>query len=414
MAQAVHLNTLTSARTGTPQGKTLVVSRCFAPDPGGIQDYAYNRCLHDPDRLIVLTATTSSLDRRFDQAQAFPIHRWPVPKDLRRFFSQTGAIGSILKQGYYLIAEFISSLQLYARYRYRYIEWCHGYDFPVVLLLSYLLPVQVFIYLHGDDLLCPLRNPVLRLLFEWTLNRSQGIACNSQFTRDYLTENFQVDVPIHILHPMIRPEKLGGQRVLDSATELRQTIRDRYRIPATAVVILTVGRLVRRKGFNRVIDNLPQLQAAGLDVYHLICGRGPMETELRTQARRLGVEHRVLFAGYVADDELASYYAACDIFAMPTFFDVDARSIEGFGIVYLEAGYFGKPVLASRVGGVVDAVQHESSGLLVNPNSDAEVSQALLRLCQDAELRDRLGRNGQVRSTRQTFWRALYGELAEA
>ena len=135
-----------------------------------------------------------------------------------------------------------------------------------------------------------------------------------------------------------------------------------------------------------------------------------MEPELRSLVSRNGVEKRVLFAGYVPDNQLAGYYAACDLFAMPTFFDAKAKSIEGFGIVYLEAGYFAKPVIASRIGGVVDAVHHGESGLLVDPNSAAEVTHSLLRLCKDQQLRERLGRRGQELTDRKSLHRLVYSD----
>lgn len=385
----------------------LVVSRVFPPDTGGIQDYTYNRCLQDPGRVIVLTATHPE-DSIFDLTQPFPVYRWPVPRFLHNFFSRSGLWGGVLKQLLYLIESFALAIKLFFRYRYRYIEWFHGYDFPTLLLLSYLLPVRFIIYLHGNDLLCPLRNSVVRALFEWTLRRAQGVVCNSSFTRDYLKAHFQFDTPTHVINPMIRPEKLGGQGILDRVHTLRADVRRAHNIPEQAVVILSVGRLVRRKGFDHVIENLPVLLAEDLDVYYLICGQGPMEAELKSLVSRLGVEKRVLFAGYVPDNQLASYYAACDLFAMPTFFDAKAKSIEGFGIVYLEAGYFAKPVIASRIGGVVDAVHHGESGLLVDPNSAAEVTHYLLRLCKDQQLRERLGRRGQELADRKTLHGSIY------
>jgi phosphatidylinositol alpha-1,6-mannosyltransferase len=387
----------------------LVVSRIFPPDAGGIHDYTYNRCLQDPEHVIVLTAAYPG-DRVFDQTQHFPVYRWPVPDLLHDFFRRFGLWGGTLKQLLYLVESFALAIKLYHRYRYRYIEWFHGYDFPTLLLLSYLLPVRFFIYLHGDDLLCPLRNSVLRALFKWTLRRAQGVVCNSSFTRDYLKANFQFDTPTHVINPMIRPEKLGGQGILDRVHTLSADVRRAHNIPEQAVVILSVGRLVRRKGFDHVIENLPVLLAEELDVYYLICGRGPMESELRSLVSRLGIEKRVLFAGYIPDNQLASYYAACDLFAMPTFFDAKARSIEGFGLVYLEAGYFAKPVIASRLGGAADAVHHGESGLLVDPNSASEVTHSLLRLCKDQQLRERLGRRGQELAKRKTLHRLLYSD----
>lgn len=382
----------------------LIVSRVFPPDPGGIQDYTYNRCLQDSDRAIVLTAAHPG-DKEFDRLQPFPVHRWLVPGFLHTFFDRTGWLGGVLKQLLYAIESFIVALLLYRRYRYRYIEWFHGFDFPVLLLLSYLLPIRFFIYLHGNDLLCPLSNSIFQALFQHTLQRAQGIVCNSRFTQDFLKERCQFNTPTYIINPAIGVEKFGN---LDRIPNLRTELRAQHGIPETAVVLLSVGRLVRRKGFDRAIENLPALVAEGIDVYYFICGRGPMESELKSLATRLGVDRRVFFTGYVPDDRLASYYAACDLFIMPTFFDAAAKSIEGFGIVYLEAGYFAKPVIAARLGGVTDAVRHEENGLLVDPNFPTELANALLRLCQDRQLRERLGSRGKELAERKPLHRSVY------
>jgi phosphatidylinositol alpha-1,6-mannosyltransferase len=381
----------------------LVVSRTFLPDPGGIQEYVYNRCLQDCDRVIVLTAGCPGA-QSFDALQPFPIYRWPDFRFCRAF----GPIGSLLKQVLYMVSAVFLSLKLFRRYRFRYIEWGHGYDFPAILLLSYLLPIQFFLYLHGDDLLCPAKNPLFQKVFQWTLNRAKATACNSRFTQNHLNQKFAVPTPSYVIHPTVRPEKFGESTLLEQASRLRAKVRQSYNIPAKAVVILTVGRLVRRKGFDRVIKQLPALTAAGLDVYYLVAGRGKLEAELRQLSADLKVADRVIFAGYVPDRQLAEFYAASDIFAMLTFFDADSQSIEGFGIVYLEAGYFGKPVLAAQVGGVEDAVQDGETGILVDPSSDLEVYTALERLCRDSGLRDRLGHQGQALAHRSTPHRLLY------
>jgi glycosyltransferase involved in cell wall biosynthesis len=403
--QNTQLHASTMVEASASIADILVVSRVFPPAVGGIEEYAYNRCLQDPNRIVVLTASCSGAGA-FDQAQTFPVHRWPMPA----FLSSVGKIGGLLKQLVNMVWSFVMAIQLYGRYRYRYIEWCHGYDFPALLLLSYVLPIRFFVYLHGNDVLCPAKNPLFRTLFEWTLNRAEGVACNSSFTRNYLKDNFRHNTPTYVITPTVRPEKFGSRNLLEKATALRTEMRAKYKIPQEAVVILSVGRLVRRKGFNRVIENLPTLLAQGLDVYYLICGRGPLEDELKALASQLGVQDRVLFAGYVPDEQLASYYAACDLFSMLTFFDAEDKSIEGFGIVYLEAGYFAKPVIASRVGGVEDAVHDQVTGLLVDPNDDQEISRTLLQLCTDQLLRERLGLDGQVLANRKIPHRILYAD----
>jgi glycosyltransferase involved in cell wall biosynthesis len=385
-----------------PKRDILVVSRVFPPDPGGIQEYVYNRCLQDSDRLIVLSAHCDS-DALFDQQHNFPTYRWGgiavgLPKQ----------IVGMLKQVFYLFWEIVLGVKLFFRYRYRYIEWGHGYDFPAILLLSYLLPIRFFIYLHGDDVLCPLKNPLFKWLFELTLQRAEAIACNSNFTQTFLESHFHVTTPIHVVNPTVRPTKFGDAAKLASTEVLRTQIRDKLNLSTSSIAILSVGRLVRRKGFESIISQIPKLLAEGIDAYYLICGTGPMEKELRHQAEQLGVASRVIFAGYVSDENLASFYAACDIFALVTYYDETAKSIEGFGIVYLEAGLFSKPVLASRSGGVEDAVWDGKTGILVEPSNTEEIYTALSQLCKDKQLRENLGCQGYRRSQLKPSHAVLY------
>jgi len=388
-------------KTSSPD--ILVVSRTFFPKEGGIEEYVYNRCLQNPQGVIMLTATFDGY-RDFDKNQLFPVHRWYLPKIPSLF-----GLGAIIKQVLNMFWSFVFAIKLYFRYRYRYIEWGHGYDFPAILLLSYLLPIKFFIYLHGNDILCPLRNPILKKIFELTLQRSSGLICNSTFTRDFLNIKFDFNTPTYIINPIVRAEKFGdkakNQLYLDNS---RLNIRKKYSISENAIVILSVGRLVKRKGFGRVIDNLNQLLNQGLDVHYIICGRGKMQSELEQKASQLKLTERVHFAGFVPDADLADYYAASDIFAMLTFYDAQSASIEGFGIVYAEAGYFGKPVIASRIGGVEDAVHHEENGLLVSPDSPEEISQALIRLCKDKQLREKLGNKGVELAKRKTPHSVIY------
>ncbi|AFY57173.1 glycosyltransferase [Rivularia sp. PCC 7116] len=395
------INSVVKEETYSPD--ILVVSRTFLPKEGGIEEYVYNRCLQNPRRVIMLAAAFSGYEN-FDKNQLFPVHRWHLPKIPRLF-----GLGAIIKQILNMFWSFVLATKLYFRYRYSYIEWGHGYDFPSILLLSYILPIKFFIYVHGNDILCPLRNPLLKKLFELTLQRSAGIVCNSSFTQNYLKEKFSFDTSTYIINPIIRTEKFGDRaKNQQYIKKSRLKIREKYNIPEDAIVILSVGRLVKRKGFGLVIDNLHHLLNQGLDVRYIICGRGEMQPQLEQKVSQLQLTEKVDFAGFVADANLAEYYAASDIFAMPTFYDAQSASIEGFGIVYAEAGYFGKPVIASRIGGVEDAVHHEENGLLVNPDSPEEISQALTRLCKDKELREKLGSKGIELANRKTPHSILY------
>ncbi len=398
-----HVSQLaTPIRETTASPDILVISRLFLPKEAVIGEYLYNRCLQDQERVIVLAASCAG-DQVFDKAQQFPVYRW---LNLQNFLGNV--IGSYLQPLLNFIFSFVFAIKLYFRYRYRYIEWGHGYDFPSLLLLSYILPVRCFIYLHGQDIACAIRNPLWRSLFKLTLKRADGIVCNSSSTQDYLRNTFRLATPTHVIHPVIRPEKFGLGNNSKNLEELGDRIRQAYNIPQTSIVILSVGRLIKQKSFERVIENLPLLLTIGVDVHYLICGEGNCEAELKALAQCLRVENRVHFAGYVPHQELAAYYAACDIFAMLSVADKKARGLEGFGVVYLEASYFGKPVIASRHGALLDIVRHEENGLLVNPKSGYEVFQAFKKLSQDSQLREKLGRQGKELANRRTLHRSLY------
>lgn len=378
----------------------LVISRTFQPQKGGIEEYIYHRCLQEPERVIVLAARCLG-DKPFDKAQRFPVYRWPSQYWCGSF------VGSLLQSFLNTVCSFVLAIKLYFRYHYRYIEWGHGYHFLSLLLLSYILPIRFFIYLHGKDIQRWSRNFMLRFLFELTLNRSEGIVCSSSLTRDYLSARFQFDTPTHVIHPAVRVEKFGLPTTPGYLNDLRNQVRTAYNIPETAIVILSVGRLLKCKGFDRVIENLTLLLTFGMDVHYILCGEGSYESELKSLAYRLRVKKRVHFTGYVPDRELASYYAACDIFAMLNLYDINS-STGGVGIVCLEAGYFGKPVIASCEGSIIDTVLHEENGILVNPNSGYEVFQAFKRLCQDQNFREKLGRRGKQLAHRQPLHCSLY------
>ncbi|MBD2775379.1 glycosyltransferase family 4 protein [Iningainema tapete] len=388
----------TTIRGNTASPEILVISRNFLPKAGGIEEYIYNRCMQDPEKVIALVASCRG-DKAFDKMQPFPVYRWLIPK--YRF----GLMG-ILQPLFNIVCPFVLAIKLYFRYHYRYIEWGHGYDFISLLLLSYILPIRFFIYIHGNDIANALRNPILHSLLELTFRRSLGIVCHNSFIRDYLTTHFQFNTPTHVIYPAIRKEKFGNALSPSYLESLRQRVRSAYHIPDTAVVILSVGRLIKRQGFDQIIENLTPLLTLGLDVHYILCGQGPLELELKSLASRLRVGRRVHFAGYIPDTELASYYAACDMFAMLTVPDPTASLDMLFA--YKEAGYFGKPVIASRLASLIDTVRHEDNGILVNPFSGCEVLQAFRRLCQDQKLRERLGCRGKAKASHKILYRSLY------
>ncbi|MCE2463813.1 MAG: glycosyltransferase family 4 protein [Dehalococcoidia bacterium] len=185
------------------------------------------------------------------------------------------------------------------------------------------------------------------------------------------------------------------------ASDAMSTLRERGYPNGHRPIILTVARLAETKGIQWVIKAMPQILSEYADARYVVAGEGPYRVELeRTVEAVLPPRLRgaVAFLGKVSDSEKFALYDACDLFAMPS-------AEEGFGLVYAEAGAFGKPVVGCDVMGVSEAVAHGETGLLVPPSDADAVGGAILRLLRDENERVRMGENGRRRMESMSSWR---------
>ncbi len=161
--------------------------------------------------------------------------------------------------------------------------------------------------------------------------------------------------------------------------------------------ILTVSRLdsnCRYKGHHIILEAIPSLEEKlGRKVQYTIVGQGPLQNDLREQAQALGILDRVEFTGRVDLATLSKLYQKAWVFAMPSSLYQNKQGQiqgEGFGIVYIEAGYFGTPVIASKVGGQTDCVVDDRTGYLVDAEPDS-VEEALYRVLKDQTVARQMG-----------------------
>lgn len=180
-----------------------------------------------------------------------------------------------------------------------------------------------------------------------------------------------------------------------------------------APLLLTVGRLVRRKGIDTVLRALPDVRRDFPNVSYDIAGAGPDETRLKALVEELELQDAVRFLGRVSNDDLPALYQRADIFVMPVREEAQGASIEGFGIVYLEASASGLPVIAGRSGGAVEAVLDGETGLVVEPTVEA-VATAVETLLKDESLRKRLGAAGRRWVETEMHWDRAARQMAEA
>jgi len=167
--------------------------------------------------------------------------------------------------------------------------------------------------------------------------------------------------------------------------------------------ILSVGRLIERKGFDRLIEAFGQLEQTEFGNMQLvIAGDGPQLAALQNVVEKELIDSSVLFLPEVPHVDLPKLYAGATVFALtPREINGD---IEGFGLVYLEAAAQGTPAVATRTGGVSEAVIDGGTGIVVEPENISAVKQALSKLLKDQAFREKLGEAAKRRAEREFNW----------
>lgn len=235
--------------------------------------------------------------------------------------------------------------------------------------------VPYLLYAHGEDIQLRLTSRMLAWLIPRLYKGAAAIIANSSHTKKLLEEIGVQPEGIHIIHPGVEAAAFR------SNGDARRVVRRRHNL-GDACILLTLGRLQRRKGQDMVIKALPLIKKRFPNVKYLIVGIGEELDLLQRLACDQGVSDSVLFVGSVADDERSIYYAASDIFIMPN--RQIGADVEGFGIVFLEAGAAGKPVIGGRSGGAREAIQDGQTGLLVDGESVEAIAAAVIELLADS------------------------------
>ncbi len=266
----------------------------------------------------------------------------------------------------------------------------------VVWLLSFILPIKYGVFLHGMDWGEAAARPRKMWLAKRILGRSALVIAVNSYTAE-LIKRAQPSVSgrVVIVNPGI--DNVSPPFI---APEYLASLRQRYNLDNCSI-LLTVGRVVERKGVDKVLEAMSQLLPYYPKLRYIIVGDGPYLKICKELAVDLGLNEAVIFITDADDNEKAAWYKLADIFVMVS--RPMGGDFEGFGIVYLEANQAGKPVIAGQGGGVRDAVVDGETGLIVDPQSSEAIAQAIRRLLADESLRRQLGEAGRVRLS-QFLW----------
>ena len=180
--------------------------------------------------------------------------------------------------------------------------------------------------------------------------------------------------------------------------------------------LICVGRLVHRKGQDKLILAMPEILKSIPNAQLLIVGSGPREAHLRKLIANLNLSTSVKLSGRVTYSDLPAHIRLGDVFVMPSRSRFFGLEVEGLGIVYLEASSCGLPVIAGNSGGAPDAVSINETGLVVDGTNTGEIAEACIKLLADQKLSKELGANGRkwaVANWNWDLWGSRFAQVLE-
>ncbi|MCL6556210.1 MAG: glycosyltransferase family 4 protein [Burkholderiales bacterium] len=364
--------------------RLLVITELFLPTKGGTAVWAAEVYKRLGGREIHIVTADVPGAPGFDATHPNTVHRlklervpWLKPESLLMYGRLFGR-----------------SLRLALTHRF---EAIHAFralpEGLVAWLVARLTGHPVVIYAHGEELTTWRGRKHTAMVF--ALRHADAVIANSEFTRDQLIARGVAPEKIRLIHPGVDTERFRPGLPCDD-------LKARIGLAPQQRLILSVGRLSRRKGFDMVIRALPELLRQGLDVRYAVIGIGEDWDYLHALAQECGVAQRVHFLGHVPAEELPRWYNACDVFVMPNR-EIEGDT-EGFGMVFVEAAACGMPAIAGKAGGTGAAVVDGVTGFRVDGSRVEAVAAVLGRVLADDALARRLGEAGYERVGARFSW----------
>lgn len=356
--------------------KLLIINYEFPPlgGGGGVACYELAKELSKEHRVDYVTTGFKGLPP-FEVVDGINVYRAPV---LGRKDESTATLMSMLL---FFPSSVLAGLKLCRKNHYDVIN-AHFVipSGPAGVLLSRLFRIPIIMSVYGGDIYdpskrsSPHRHFFTRKLITWLLNSSECIIAESnnikELTERYYKPKKDIEViPVGFRAPVFNPVS-----------------REELNLSSNDLIIISIGRLVKRKGFDQAIRAIAGLQHE--NVKYLLIGQGPEETDLKNLAKQLKVQDKVVFLGYQPEDKKFQYLANADIYLLSSLH-------EGFGICLMEAMYSGLPIVATDNGGQADLLEEGRNALFAPTGDYKELARRIDAIAVDKKLRIAMGENNK-------------------
>ena len=327
-------------------------------------------------------------DEEFDRNCGYPVVRFSTKIGTGGWYKDPWArrllVTTLVKEARRIDAEYII---------------CNGWSGSPLLevslaLAAKILRIPVFLFIHSSKGSPAVRSRLHGFTTNTLLRSAAGVITVSRWATPFLSGFRLKPERVHVIRNGVdfrEADAYLGRRDPGRFSRLDAAF------PEGSSVIFSVARLVRHKRFDRLIEVMPRVLAAVPGARLVIAGTGDEEERLREMIAESPASDSITMLGMVSPDEKFECYARSDVFALAT-------DYEAFGLIFLEANAFGKPVVATRVGGVPEAVEHGVCGLLVEPGDSQALADAIIRLLSNSEEARRLGEGGRRRVETEFTW----------
>lgn len=316
-------------------------------------------------------------------------------------YSQTLKGGTNFKSYTFILAPFLflfgflALLKLLKKERFDIISahWILPNGF-IAFLASKITGVAYTISLPGSDVYVANKNPIFAFLARTAAYDSSAIVADSPI---YLKELSKTGIKINKSHVIPYPVDISK---LKTGNLAKIKLRKKLGIEKDTSIILTVGRLIHKKGFNYLLEALLQILKKQRRIILLIVGDGDLRTNWERLARKLEIENIVKFVGNVEREEIPSYYSLADIFVMPSIKDKEGN-IDDRPVALLEAIATGLPVVATNFSGNALSVKNGINGFLVPQKNPNAIANSILKIITSKNLMDIMGKKSRVLAKEQ-------------
>lgn len=380
----------------------LFISDNFPPVIGGSSTVYDQICKNNTDQVVALSSKTNNKGEyktginEYDQRCGYTMYRTeslrvpPEPK------SKPNKLTALFNEVWLILTLMFVITKLSFKHKTKVI--CVGelvYGGWIVLFSRYILRKRTIIYTHGEEisqassgLYNKHRGVFLRAAHKII---SVSLFCKSQIVSLYKVEPSKVEV---ISNGVDTGRFQKGDR--------DHSLLASHGITENDKVILSVGRLVKRKGHYNLIKAMQEVIIQEPTTKLIIIGSGPEENNLTDLAVKLELRNNILFLTNINDTLLLNYYQSADIFTMPNITLADGDT-EGFGLVFLEANACAKPVVGGQAGGAIEAIIHNETGFLVDGYNKSEIASALLKLMNDNLLYEQMVKKSWAHAQNSTW-----------